>query len=326
MPQNSAIFGVARIRCHEKDLIGKDKMQRLCDSTADEAVRLLNDMGYGSMPDATAKDVEKLISNELNAAYALVREVTFDKELSDLFLMKADVHNLKLLLKLRLTGSKDDPAYMQGGCYAPEALYKMVQNSEYRDLPEEFRKALATLEQSFQADVDPAAISIMLDKAYMAYAMRVGKGFAVPYFKAQADFANILALLRIRNMNGGIDKLKNALIPGGDIPESRFVQALEAPVDGLGKLIATGAAREHILKGLDAIIKGGSIVNMEKERDNYIISMASKDKYQNDTMAPVIGYLLAREQEARCVRLILTAKRNNLPESAVTERLRELYG
>lgn len=326
MPQNSAIFAVARIRCHEKDLIGRDKLQRLCDSTAEEAIRLLCDMGYGSMPDATVKDGEKLIANELNAARALVREVTFDTGLSDLFLLKADVHNLKLLLKLRLTGSKDEIAYMQGGCYAPEALYKMVQSGEYRDLPEEFRKALSTLEQSFQTAVDPAAISITLDKAYMEYAMRVGKGFAVPYFKAQADFANVLSLLRIRSMKGGIDKLKNALIPGGDIPQSRFVQALDAPLDGLGKLLGTGEAREYILKGLDAILKGGSIANMEKERDNYIISIASKDKYQNDTMAPVIGYLLAREQEAKCVRLILTAKRNNLPESAITERLRELYG
>ncbi|MBQ4611108.1 MAG: V-type ATPase subunit [Clostridia bacterium] len=326
MPQNSVTYGVTRIRCHEKDLINRDRMERMAEGTLEEAMRTLQDMGYGSMPDATPQQAERMIERELTAASELVREVSFDPTQTDLFLMKADVHNLKLLLKLRLTDSGEQPAYMAGGCFSTDALYKMVQNGEYRDLPDEFRKALAELEQSFQNQVDPALISMELDKAYIAYAYRVGKGVAKTYFKGMADFSNLLALLRIRAMGGGLDKLKDAMLPGGDIPESRLIQGLEAPADGLAKLLATGPARERILKGLESFQKNGSLSSLERERDNYLLSLVQGGKFEGYTILPVIAYLLAREQEAKCLRLILTAKRNRLPDSVITERLRELYG
>jgi len=325
MPQDSAIYGVARIRCHEKDLIGREKLSRMAEGTLEEAMRALHDMGYGSMPDAGPEQAEDMISAELKAAYALVREVTFDQPLTDLFLMKADVNNLKLLLKLRLTGSQEEPALMEGGCYSPETLTRMVQEGSYKELPEEFKAALAALEQGFQSGVDPARISIELDKAYLAHALNRG-GEAAPYFRAQADFGNILTMLRIRANGAGAAKLREALLPEGDVPHSRLIQALDAPADGLGKLIATGPARERILKGLEQYLKNGSIAALERERDNYIISLASEGKYRDESMGPVLGYLLAREQEAKCVRLIITAKRNGLAEEVITERLRELYG
>ena len=327
MPQNSVTYGVTRIRCHEKDLINREKMERMAEGTLDEAMRTLMDMGYGSLPNATPEQAELMIERELNAASDLIREVTFDETTTDLFLMKADVHNLKLLLKLRLTGSGDTPAYMAGGCWSTEALYKMVQNSEYKELPEEFSIALTELEQSFQTDIDPARISMELDKAYIAYAYRVGKkGIAKDYFRGMADFSNLLALMRIRAMGGGLDKLKDAMLPAGDIPELKLIQALEAPADGLAKLLAMGPAKEWILKGLDAFQKGAGLSALEKERDNYLISMVQKAKFEENSILPVIAYLLAREQEAKCLRLILTAKRNRLPDSVITERLRELYG
>ena len=65
---------------------------------------------------------------------------------------------------------------------------------------------------------------------------------------------------------------------------------------------------------------------MERARDNSLIRLAERGRFDQDTVAPIVGYLLAREQEARCIRLILTAKRNGLPESIITERMRVLYG
>ena len=39
-----------------------------------------------------------------------------------------------------------------------------------------------------------------------------------------------------------------------------------------------------------------------------------------------MGYYLAKEREGKAVRLIITAKRNNLPENVIRERLVMLYG
>ena len=326
MPQDSVIYGVARIRCHEKDLLTQDRLSRLIDASADEAVRQLVEAGYGSLPDATIEDADRLIESELNDTYALVREVSFKPKATDLFLMKADVHNLKLLLKLRLTGNGEKPALMRGGNYSAEALTDMVLNADYRELPEEFQSALNKLEQSFQTAVDPVVVSVALDRAYTEYAYRVGDKFSKEYFKIQADYNNVLSLLRLRAMNASADRLHAALLPEGYIPHARLLASMDAPLDLLGKALAEGPAREGILRGLETMTKTGNISALEKERDNTLIELAAKGKPENESIAPVIGYLLAREQEAKCIRLILTAKRNGLEDAIITERLRELYG
>ena len=41
MPQDSVIYGVSRIRCHEKNLLGPARLQRMLDGNAEEAVRQL---------------------------------------------------------------------------------------------------------------------------------------------------------------------------------------------------------------------------------------------------------------------------------------------
>ena len=329
MPQNSGIYGVARIRCHETGLIGRDMMARLIDGSAEEAVRMLVDAGYGSMPDATVDDMDQLIESELKITYELVREVSFDPLVTDLFLMKADVHNLKVLLKLRLQESKEEPVLMQGGVYPPEVLAHMVQEGDYRELPKPFQQHLDQLEKAFVTQVDPVAVSVALDRAYVeyAYACKLPRKYAFvkEYFRMQADFNNVLALLRVREMQGGVEQLQAMLLPQGDIPHQKLLEALDTPLEALGKEIAQGPAREGILQGLEAMQHGAGISALEKARDNALMQLISRRRHAFDTIAPVVGYLLAREQEARCIRLIITAKRNGLPVEIITERLRDLY-
>lgn len=326
MPQQSALFGVARIRVHEKKLINKEKLARMAEASAQEALRLLLDSGYGTMPEATIEDSEEIIASALSQTYSLVREVTPNSLLTDIFLMKADIHNLKLLLKLRLTGSTEEPAFMSGGVYSTEALSQMVASSDYSALADWLCAAMDSLEQSFVSHINPVKISVQLDNAYMEYALKNGNSFVVEYFKAQADFNNVLAALRLRAMNQGADKLKEVFIPGGDITFLTLSCAMEVPVEAFAKAVSTGPASRSIQLGIDAMLRTGRISSLERERDNYLIVLAGRNKGEIDTIAPIIGFLLAREQEARSIRLILTAKRNNLPDSIISERLRELYG
>lgn len=327
MPQDSVIYGVSRIRCHEKNLLGPARLQRMLDGNAEEAVRQLVDMGYGGLPDATVADVEQMMANELAAAYELVKEVSFQPAVTDLFLMKADVHNLKVLLKLRLTGSQEAPVLLRGGVYHVDTLKAMVEAGEYKQLPPAFQEALEALEQSFQVRVDPARISTALDSAYIqhAYASKL-PAQARDYFKALADFDNVLALLRARQMQADAGRLEAMLLPAGDIPQAALLGALEAPVEGLARLVAIGPARQAIRKGLEGLQKGEGIAALERERDDYLMNLFQAARFDIDSIAPLVAYLLAREQEAACIRLIITVKRNGLPDSIITERLRGLYG
>ena len=48
-------------------------------------------------------------------------------------------------------------------------------------------------------------------------------------------------------------------------------------------------------------------------------------KYKTLTPEPVAAYILAKETEAKCVRIIMTCKLHNIDAETIKERVREAY-
>ena len=71
---------------------------------------------------------------------------------------------------------------------------------------------------------------------------------------------------------------------------------------------------------------GETVGEVEKARDDYLMSLISAHKHDAMSLYPVVGYIIAKEREAQNVRLILTVKRNGLSENVIAERLVKLYG
>lgn len=332
MPQDSKIYAVARVRSLEKGLIGQDRMQRIADSSLEEAVRMLQESGYGEMPEATVENCEQMIARELMRTAKIIEEVTPDKAVTDLFLLTTDVHNLKVLIKARLLDTGEEPALMAGGVYDAEKLKAYVQEHDYRDLPKAFAEALAALEKELMSKESPQHVSVALDGAYLAHAADViakkpeNAAFLREYFNARADFDNVLALMRLRDMKAPREALQDVLLPAGEVSQSAIIAAYEQPFETLLRQVATGKAGAAIAGGLEEAQRTGHTSAIEKARDDHLMRLVKKDKYDMMSLQPVLGYYLAREQEAKCVRLIITAKRNDLGDDVIAERLRELYG
>jgi len=314
----------------ERGLIGRERMLRIADSTLDDAMRLLHETGYGNMPDATAQECERLIEQERIKAATLIREVSPEPAVTDLFLLRTDVLNLKMLIKARLMETQQEPQLLAGGVYANEMLTRAVRERDYRDLPKDFQDALNALELTLFTQKEPQLVSVTLDKAYITHAYTTLKkhanATALAWFRAMADFNNVLILLRLRQMDASQAELNAMLLPAGDISHSTLAAALDLPDDGLEKALATGAAGSAIAHGLAQVLATGRASALEKARDNYLLDIYKRQKYEVMSLQPIVGYLLAREQEEKCVRLIFTAKLNGLDTQVITERLRELYG
>ena len=63
-------FAVAVVRSKENNLVSKDKLMQMAEApTAEEALRILSESGYGSLPADEIHDFEKLLSAQLSDAY-----------------------------------------------------------------------------------------------------------------------------------------------------------------------------------------------------------------------------------------------------------------
>ena len=256
-----------------------------------------------------------------------VNEITPNATITDLFLMRVDVQNLKVLIKARLL-NQPAPTFTPGGLFDKETLTEMVQTRQYQALPPIFAETLAKLEKQLELNVEPRNISIALDRAYLAYALKKTEREHVlsQYFKAQADFDNILTFLRLRAMGASIETLDEVILPEGGVRFTDLYNAYELSFDSLNRVLDSSVCRDALLAGLNAMQRTGNISEVEKARDNYLVSLLSAHKYENETIYPVVGYYLAKEREGKAIRLIITAKRNNLPENVIRERLVMLYG
>ena len=329
MPQPSYAYACARISALEKSLFGKDAIRRMAEGSLEDALRQLSDAKYGNLQDAMAEDTERMIDSVRRQTAQTIQELSPDATLTDLFLLQTDAHNLKVLVKARMLGAADF-AWLEGGLYTREQLVAMVADAKYDELPECMREALIRLEAKLKISQEPQLVSVYIDYGYHAHCLAVSatikEPFAKQYFAALCDFNDVITFLRMRAMGAHKEDLKEALLPNAGIRREDMIEAYELSAESLTKAISSSVAKSALQDGLSRMLVSGNIAMLEKARDDYLLSLVNAHRHETMTIFPIVGYYLARDREAKAVRLILTVKRNGLDDAVIAERLRELYG
>ena len=329
MPQPSYAYACARISALEKSLFGRDAVRRMAEGSLEDALRLLSDAKYGNLPDATGEDTERMIESVRMQTAETIRELSPDSALTDLFLLQTDAQNLKVLVKARLLNIVDI-VWLEGGLYSRDQLSAMVAEVKYDLLPEEMRDAMVRLEAKLKISQEPQLVSVYADYGYHAHCLNAAKGMKEPfirqYFAALCDFNNVITFLRMRAMGAQKEDLKEVLLPNAGVQGEALMAAYELSAETLNKAISGSVAKGALQEGLNRMLATGNIATLEKTRDDYLLSLVNEHRHEKMTIFPVVGYFLARDREAKAVRLILTVKRNGLDDAVIAERLRELYG
>ncbi|NPV54426.1 MAG: hypothetical protein HPY71_13070 [Firmicutes bacterium] len=352
-------YAVARTRVLETRLLDWGRLDRMLDAPdVDEALKVLQETEYS----VSASDYEAMLSNELKRIYAVLAEMAPDPGLIRIFLVRYDFHNLKVLLKAHLLGessgressgrggpgvpgglgegqmpgapgSGPDQALERGlfdiGSVRLEALARAVNEGEVRDLPEPHRAALQRALAAYEETRDPVTIDNVLDREAYSFmcAEAAGQGidFLVDYLARQADLINIAALIRSKQMGKDRTSFAEAFLPGGRLELSKFLDAYDRPMEAVADEFAGSDYASIIEDGLKRLAVDGSLSYFEKARDVYLLNYLKRAKYVAFGPEPLIGYLLAKENEIRMLRIILVGKANGLPRETIRERLRDVY-
>ncbi|MBE6008770.1 MAG: V-type ATP synthase subunit C, partial [Lachnospiraceae bacterium] len=120
-----------------------------------------------------------------------------------------------------------------------------------------------------------------------------------------------------RIISFGLDEavMEYAFIEGGKLDNKFFISAL-ASSSGLE------AIKDTEYRSLSENIPVGAF---EKLCDDYIMSYVKDAKYKTLTAEPIIGYLLAKENEAKTLKMILSCKLSGIDPQKIKERVRESY-
>ena len=305
MNRNDFILPVSMIKVQEKKLLNEDRLIKMLETNSfKEILRILNDTDYSYSIATTMQDdeYEKIINGELERVFKFTREISKNnQEIVDLAALKYEYQNLKLLLKDK--GNILDVYNISTGIIDKEEIMNNFNEvKKYKD----FKEAC-----------------IKLDKMYFKHLLKLANSTNIPLFidyaKISIDRYNIVTFLRLKKQNRNVDYLDDILVDGGSISKEELIKVY------FNNTYLLLFKKKIVTKTWDTFEKNGDILEIEKIFDNMIISLAKEYKYITIGPEPIFTYIIAKEYELKALRLILSAKLNDIDIELVKSRLRGVY-
>lgn len=321
MADNQYMYAVARIRSKENSLLNKSDIDQLMNCKSEkECLRLLTDKGWGKSGE---ENTEQILSVEREKTWELIGELVKDLSVFNTFLYSNDFHNLKAAIKQVYTETNFNDIYIFQSTIAPDIILNAVKEHNFTVLPEHMRLCA---EEAYQVQMhtgDSQLCDVIIDKAALETILKKSKESNNELFSQYGELKVAVADINIaiRSCKNGKDKI--------------FLERALAECDSLNiKSLATAALEgvEAIYGYLQFTVYADAVSALkespsafERWSDNLIIKHIRPQKYNPFTISPLAAYILARENEIKTVRILLSGKRNEISDDSIRERLREMY-
>lgn len=323
MSDTKYAYAVARIRALENGLFSSAHIEQLLSVKSYEgALRFLTEHGWADAD--TPLNAEAILSREKAKTWETVRELLKGDDEILAVLSYGDLyHNLKAAIKDISAPGSHGNVYFDDCEIDGRKMAKIVSEKDWQSLPVHMREAAKEASETFLHTHDGQLCDIILDKAALSAIYECGKKSSdkiiQDYAETTVAVADIKVAVRSQKTGKNLEFMRRAMTPCDSLSTDRLSQAaLKGP----------GAISEYLEEtryagGAQALKESPS--SFERWCDNQLIETIKPQKYNPFTAGPLVAYVLAKENEIKTVRIILTARLNGLDEGQIRERIREMY-
>ena len=324
MSSTKYTYAVARIRALETALFDASVIEQLlaC-STEQQCIQLLQEKGWGDA-DTPAK-AEAILDREQEKAWETIRDLHVDMSVFDVFSYPNLFHNLKAAVKEACTSQngRNRKIYYEDTNISPDEMLDIIRSKEFSRLPEYMASAAKEAYETLLHTGDGQLCDVIIDRAALDAIYQAGKEspdkIIQDYAESTVAVADIKIAVRSQKTAKSTDFMKRAMAECDSLSVSQLSKAALSGMDAICEYLRGTAYAE----GADALAESPSA--FERWCDNRIIQTISPEKYHAFTIGPVIAYVIARQNEIKTVRIILSGKQNELPDDSIRERVREMY-
>lgn len=316
-------YEVSKIRNKELNLLTKHELENMASEGNIEKIKsILIDKGYNFEIIDRIEEFEKVLKNETEKLYKLIKELIPDTDFANIFLCKNDYHNAKLILKSKIVGKDYTNKLLDTGTISIYELEKGINSENYNAFTVYMSDGLKMINKVEDINKNSYIIDCILDaksfEEMKQIAINTKCEFIVKYIEKLINLTNIKTFFRVaRKFNRDKKIFDVAYIEGGNISKSIFIESLSQDIQN-SKLRYEGYQE----------IYDEAFYNPEtfdKFCDNYIMKYMKESKLKALTIEPIVSYIYAKETEIKNIRIILTGKLNNINSKIIKERLRESY-
>lgn len=314
-------YSVARIRYNEMSMLTSADVEQLISSPDyDSALHRLGDLGYDV---AGSSDMSAVLKAEFEKAWVLVTEIAPDSSELEVLAVRNAFHNLKAALKGYVSGESCDAYFLEPSCVADEVITEAVTTRNFGILPEYMRDAALESYEILTSTGKGQIPDVILDRAsldiFEAMAKRTGCEMLCEVAELLIAAADIKIAYR-SILTRKDEAFMERAVSGCDVINKKdLISAALSGVQALVDYVSTtkfSDAAELIIKSPAAF---------EKWCDDSVIRLIERAKYTAFGFEPIAAYFLAKENEIKTVRIILSAKQNSMSAEAIRERVRLLY-
>ncbi len=339
--QEEYAFANGIVRKLEKELLTKELLDRMIKSSdALSALKILteSDLNDYSFDLNNPANFEHSLNQELLHTYDIIKNISKVSTFNFLyftFACKYDFHNIKMLVKSKyLKKDISNELLSPIGTIDIEKLNLAIKDEKYEDLPDSFEFLIKKTFSEYSKFKDPEIIDFILDKE--RYIMIFNKiteveiietdeDFLRRFIKINIDLNNIMSCIRAKIRGERKSLAKEFLIPEGDFKIENIIEIYDSPLSSwFEKLIHTDY-KNIIETGINYFQKNNSLMELEKLRDNFILNFSKIGKYITFGIEPLIGFITAKENDIKNIRIILSGKLNKLSPDQIKERVRDTY-
>ncbi len=316
------VYAVARIRSKELNLFSDVEIEQLLARPDYETcVSFLLEKGWGGAD--TPRDGDAILAREREKTWEDIRELTPDMSVFRLLDYTNAFHNLKAAIKEVCTGATVPHIYYKDTTPSAKELLAAVREKDFDALPEYMAGAARKAFQTLLHTKDGQLCDMIVDRAALETIYKAGQNSKAPVLQDYAEVFVAAADIRIaaRCQKTGKEEsfIRRALAPCATL----CVEEL-AKTAAVGEQELTSYLRTTVYaKAADAL--GVSQSEFDRWCDNQVIEAMKPQKYNPFSTGPLVAYALARENEIKTVRIILSGKRTGMSEASIRERVRVMY-
>lgn len=324
MSDTKYTYAVAQIRALELGLLSQGDIDQLlgCKSDA-QCLQMLQEKGWGGSE--VPLDAEAMLACERQKAWCAVRDlVKEDPTVLDVLSLPDLFHNLKASVKVLCSGQCSEEMFVPDCAISGAQMQDWLCRKDYDAFPANMRAAAQEAYETLLHTGDGQLCDVIVDRAALEAIREAGlaasDAMIRDYAESTVAVANIRTAARCLKTGKSRDFMLRALAPcDAFTPEAMATAVLGGMQSFCDFLSGVGYGEAG-----QALQQSAS--SFECWCDNRMMDTIEPQKRNPFTVGPLVAYLLGRENEIKTVRIILTGKRNSLPEDQIRERVRKMYG
>jgi len=306
------IYAVARIKVREKDLLSSQEISQLVSMPSETAVReYLASKNY---------DVDTMEAETM----ALMKELGVEETYFDVLSYPELFHNAKAGIKEVVTSEEHPKAFYPLEGFGRAEVLKILNEKDYEHLPAILQKVVPEAFAVMLKTRDGQVLDVMMDRACLEATEEAAKKSKSPLFKdyalSKVALSNIKVAARAKKMGKSRDFLDSALSDSSRIDIEGLKEAVLSEDENA---LYTFMEKQGLKEGAEALKTSGAA--FERWCDNHLIETLRAEKDHYESVGPLLAYYLARQNEVKTLRIILTGKANGFSDEMIRERVREMY-